>query len=711
MKKLFKFVAIAALVLVLLVVAAIIIVPRVVDPQDLVAQAASVVKEKTGRDLKVSGAIEWDVFPWVELKLGDVALSNPPAFSDDVFAAAKRLEIRVKLLPLFEKKVELDTVVVHGLAVSLERLQDGRTNWADLAGEQSSSVTATQSRGGQESAEPSPSAATDGAPPIAALGIGGLDVRDATIKFVDAQSGQEYRLSNMVLESGALALGEPVDVKLGFDLASAKPQIQGRIELGANVLAMPETKSARFDGLALTADVRGEAVPMAQLRATFSGDAKLDGNAMTAAINTLNVSVEGKGAGQLPFEELKMALGGELTADGNAQQVAIDGIKLTIEGRGAEGAGFESLNATGNGKLVATGSDQTLDLSGLKIVADLTGSEDTPIANAKATLVGDVRAAAGQQSLMISGFRLDADLKGRAGGPFETARAVAQADISANAAAQSFKLAKFTVNADLTGPKIPAAASKASASANVDFDGAKGVAELSDFKVDLLGLKASGGLRGSGLDKGGQIKGRVSVSPFNPRRLAGLFGQQLPATADANALTSVALNTAIAISGNLGAGELRAIELNSLTAKLDESNISGRLAVADISKQALRFDLKIDRLNADRYMPPQSVGTQTASQSGASSPKSTPQAPTPGAAASAANVLPVAQLRALDIDGRLAIGAVKFNNMDASNVVATVKADRGVVRVSPRLGRSLPGNLSRQYSGGCSRRCAQVECR
>ena len=396
MKKLFKYFAVGALVLVLLIGAAIVIVPRVVDPQDLVAQAAGVVKEKTGRDLKVAGEVEWDVFPWVELKLGDVSLSNPEGFSRDIFAAAERLEIRVKLLPLIEKKVEMDTVVVHGLAVNLERLADGRSNWADLTAPGANSAPgapASQTSSTQNPSSTSPAAADGGAPPIAALAIGGLDVRNASIEFSDAVSGQKYQLGNLALQSGALALAEPVDIKLGFDLQSAKPDVQGRIELGANVLATPATKSARFDSLALTADVRGAAVPMAQLRTTLSGDARLDGVAMTAAVSGLNLAVEGNGAGQLPFDELKMALGGELQADGNTRQFTFAGMKLTMEGRGAQGSGFQALNVTADGELKGAAQNQSLDLSGLKVVADLTGSEDTPISTAKATLVGDLRRA------------------------------------------------------------------------------------------------------------------------------------------------------------------------------------------------------------------------------------------------------------------------------------------------------------------------------
>jgi AsmA protein len=39
--------------------------------------------------------------------------------------------------------------------------------------------------------------------------------------------------------------------------------------------------------------------------------------------------------------------------------------------------------------------------------------------------------------------------------------------------------------------------------------------------------------------------------------------------------------------------------------KLDESNIQAKLAVANWSKPAIGFDVVADRLNVDRYLPPQ----------------------------------------------------------------------------------------------------------
>ena len=74
------------------------------------------------------------------------------------------------------------------------------------------------------------------------------------------------------------------------------------------------------------------------------------------------------------------------------------------------------------------------------------------------------------------------------------------------------------------------------------------------------------------------------------------LGQPVPVTADANVLTAVAVQADLKGSRN-------AVSLAPLV-KLDESNVTGSFSVSDVSRGALRFDLTMDQIDADRYLPP-----------------------------------------------------------------------------------------------------------
>jgi AsmA protein len=122
------------LALVLLVVAAVIILPMVVDPNDYKPQIIEAAKQQLGRDLAIEKDLGLSVFPWLGIETGGVRVGNAPGFSDQPFAEVETVGLKVKLMPLLSKRVEVDTLVLTGLNVNLEKDQSGKTNWDDLAG-------------------------------------------------------------------------------------------------------------------------------------------------------------------------------------------------------------------------------------------------------------------------------------------------------------------------------------------------------------------------------------------------------------------------------------------------------------------------------------------------------------------------------------------------------------------------------------------------
>lgn len=169
MKKLIKIIAGIVVVAIVLIGGLIAFVALTFDPNDYKQEVVDAVKEQTGRDLTIDGDIGLTLFPWLGVTTGGVALSNAAGFTPDVFARTESVSVRVKLMPLLSRSVEMDTVSVQGLTLNLGRDKDGNTNWDDLA---------------QGGAEPSSDTAEGGE--LGAIAIGGLDIRDANISWSDA---------------------------------------------------------------------------------------------------------------------------------------------------------------------------------------------------------------------------------------------------------------------------------------------------------------------------------------------------------------------------------------------------------------------------------------------------------------------------------------------------------------------------------------------
>ena len=243
MKKTLKIILYTIGILVLLVVAAAVAAMLLINPNDYKDDIVKVVHDKTGRELQLKGDIKLSLFPWLGLELGQTSLGNAPGFGTKPMASIDKVDVKLKLLPLLRKQVEVDTVVLDGLNLNLRRNKVGVTNWDDLV----SAGTA----GPGKAAKPTERKAPAAAAPIAALTIGGIDIRRGELLWLDEQNGTSVRVHNLSLQTSKLAIATPMDIKLGFDLATGKPVIHTPVKLQGQVTVDPNKETLSVKGLQL----------------------------------------------------------------------------------------------------------------------------------------------------------------------------------------------------------------------------------------------------------------------------------------------------------------------------------------------------------------------------------------------------------------------------------------------------------------------------
>jgi AsmA protein len=187
---------VAVLVIVLLAVRAF------VNPNDYKDRIARVIKNSTGRELALPGDIRLSVFPWIALELGPASLGNPPGFGEEPFAAVKHAALRVRLLPLLRKQLEIGRVEIDGLDLRLRKNASGRGNW-------------------QSPAESSPTPQSSGSAGAAALrDLAGIMITDSRVSY------QDLVAEHINLSVGRVAAGVGVPIKVKLDLipsAGAQP--------------------------------------------------------------------------------------------------------------------------------------------------------------------------------------------------------------------------------------------------------------------------------------------------------------------------------------------------------------------------------------------------------------------------------------------------------------------------------------------------------
>jgi AsmA protein len=128
------------------------------------------------------------------------------------------------------------------------------------------------------------------------------------------------------------------------------------------------------------------------------------------------------------------------------------------------------------------------------------------------------------------------------------------------------------------------------------------------------------------------------------------------------------------VSGTLHADLAHQSAAVNIATQFDESKIALKVNVEKFAPPALAFDLDIDRLNVDKYLPSQKAGTSEKKSSDAR--------------------LDFSALRRFDLDGMVKIGSLQVANVKATNVKTRIKVAGGRLDVAPHSANLYAGTLS-----------------
>lgn len=217
-------------VLFLIVIAGIIVVPRLIDPNNYKHQIIQAVKSATGRDLVINGEMSLSFFP-LGFKLPDVTLSNTPGFGEEPLASVKLVRIQAQLMPLLKKRLEVDEVLIEGLTIHLAKDASGKANWQH---ETHGNAVPTE----KEPSNPAPKS-SPGQSPAYEYSIGKFVVRDANLVWKNIQSGDSYSVQHLNLETGRVQGNKPFEIHLTLDAEYAKQTKKSHLDLKSTFQTTP----------------------------------------------------------------------------------------------------------------------------------------------------------------------------------------------------------------------------------------------------------------------------------------------------------------------------------------------------------------------------------------------------------------------------------------------------------------------------------------
>jgi AsmA protein len=424
------------------------------------------------------------------------------------------------------------------------------------------------------------------------------------------------------------------------------------------------------DGTTNIDDLLGQAEQnQAQQQSAASSPVRFDIASVTLKRTNLGYRDEGSGA-QYAIKDLNLKTGRiaigvpckiDLSAGIQANQPKLDittqlKAKLTFD-LDKQKYQFQGL------ELQASGS--ALDINNLKVQAsgDISVDMDTQAFAAKKFSLQASGVKANENGVSAAANVSEANVK-QSG---QSYKFEAKLDAPAlNLTKEKYSGDKLTLNAKLDG-------AFGNIIANLTLPGVEGNAQ--SFKVSTLSLDldVKQPEQAFKVKLSSPLSGNIKMQQFNLSNLT----VAVSATGDKLPNKSVSSE----MKGSVQVDALKQSVQANLAGGLLQSQVKANVGVQGFSNPAIKFDMEMDQLDADLYLP-----KATATASAEPKPKE-PEQP-----------LDLSALRTLNLDGSLRIGALKVMNVRFSQLRVDVTALNGLVNLNPLSAKLYQGSMNGSLS-------------
>ncbi|MDA0781866.1 MAG: AsmA family protein [Rickettsiales bacterium] len=213
-----------------MIVAALLSVPLWLDVNKYKQDITKLIHEKTGFKVKIDGEITAIAVPDISLMVENVSVASSLDESRNLFASEKMV-IQIKLAPLFDKKLEIESLQLIKPSVSLKVNKEGEANWeqkkAEKEVDKGAEKEAVDSNEVTEVVygEEKPFDITE------RFLLNRFEIKDADFSYVDEQSEQNINISNLNIKT-SIKPGEN-DFNLSGKLNIFEDKSKGIFDLSA----------------------------------------------------------------------------------------------------------------------------------------------------------------------------------------------------------------------------------------------------------------------------------------------------------------------------------------------------------------------------------------------------------------------------------------------------------------------------------------------
>ena len=453
--------------------------------------------------------------------------------------------------------------------------------------------------------------------------IDGVNVSNSDVLYTDESTGAKYNISKFNMKSGHIALAVPVDLTTDFTLTANQPIIAATVNLKGNFFIDPETKHFKVKGL--DSHVMGDLFGGTGMDVKASGDVDAKPELKEFLVDSLKFVASGN------FDSAKQSI--DLSAP------ALTILKDEVSSKKVT---------------VSFGQEKAGDIFKANMVlADMQGS---PKALQSSGITGDLSAVQGKRTVT-----------GTFSSPF-----------SGNIENMIFDIPKLVGNLEIKDPSLPNRGMKGSFNLGAHTDIKKELAN-SKFSLNMAETKLTGDVAVAGFKKQ-SIKFNLNADKLDLNKLLGKSTGPAKSSnkpADMSALKNMTLDGKLNV-GSLIYDKYRVSGLNvgikadgnklafsGLNVKVDDSQIKGNFGISNFAKPLYTFDLDIDNVDVDKYAVADASAKKDAPTRNTDKP------------------LDLSALKALNADGSIRIGKLKYGKTNASNVNIKLNANGEKLSLNP----------------------------
>lgn len=314
------------------------------------------------------------------------------------------------------------------------------------------------------------------------------------------------------------------------------------------------------------------------------------------------------------------------------------------------------LRTQASGTLMADPGNQVFELHGLRagVVGEAAGLTELEV-----TLAGDIAAKPGPQDVRVSDLELT--FSGRLG----------QDQFSATVDAPQLAITPERASGAAIVAAIKAQGPRRAMNANLRLSAVAGSAKalhIAELAFDLDATQEENAVKGR---LSTPVSANLDAQTLQLGKLAGEFNLRSPQLPTDGAKLTLAGSAAADLKGETVTADI--------ASRFDESSIKTKFGLTGFERRAMRFDIAVDRLNVDRYLP---QDEKTAAKPAADG-QPGPEQP-----------MDLSALKALNVAGSLRVGELTVSHVNASNVRVDVKAADGRLEVNPLSANLYQGSTN-----------------